>query len=216
MVPTSQWSCARQFCASGMLTVFSAFFNNITYKSPKVPTLYTARSAGQLAANPEVYGTYTHSFVLEKDEIVDVVINNLDKGRHPFHLHGHAFQLIYRSDEAGVYYEDSNFTAADFYPTPMRRDTVLVEANAFLIFRFKADHAGVWIMHCHIEFHMTSGLMMTFITDPLSLQNITIPDDHLDACKKAGVSTTGNAAANQLDYLNLDGQPEPPQPLPAG
>ncbi|CRK36781.1 hypothetical protein BN1708_016549, partial [Verticillium longisporum] len=50
-----------------------AFFNNITYAHPKVPTLYTALTSGDLATNPQVYGEYTHSFVLEKDEIVQIV-----------------------------------------------------------------------------------------------------------------------------------------------
>jgi FtsP/CotA-like multicopper oxidase with cupredoxin domain len=36
-------------------------------------------------------GTYTHSFVLEENEIVQVVVNNRDDGRHPFYLHGHYF-----------------------------------------------------------------------------------------------------------------------------
>jgi iron transport multicopper oxidase len=37
--------------------------------------------------------------VLEKDQIVDIVINNLDPGKHPFHLHGHNFQAVWRSDD---------------------------------------------------------------------------------------------------------------------
>uniref|UniRef100_A0A8H7NI09 Plastocyanin-like domain-containing protein n=1 Tax=Bionectria ochroleuca TaxID=29856 RepID=A0A8H7NI09_BIOOC len=78
-----------------------AFFNNKTYREPKVPSLYTALTAGELATNPKVYGEYTNSFVLEKDQIVQIVINNHDDGRHPFHLHGHHFQVIHRSEGRG-------------------------------------------------------------------------------------------------------------------
>ncbi|EAQ86962.1 hypothetical protein CHGG_08215 [Chaetomium globosum CBS 148.51] len=60
-----------------------AFFNNITYVAPKVPTLYTVLTAGEHATNPAVYGTYTHPFVLEKGQVVDIVLNNLDPGKHP-------------------------------------------------------------------------------------------------------------------------------------
>ena len=52
----------------------SAFFNNITYTRPKVPTLYTVLTAGELASNPAVYGEFTHSFVLERGQIVDLVV----------------------------------------------------------------------------------------------------------------------------------------------
>lgn len=64
----------------------SAFFNDITYVSPKVPTLYTAMSAGELATNPAVYGYNTHSFVLGHNQVIEIVLNNLDPGKHPFHL----------------------------------------------------------------------------------------------------------------------------------
>lgn len=119
-----------------------AFFNNITYKAPKVPTLYTALSAGDMATNPEVYGSYTHSFVLEKDEIVQINLNNLDPGRHPFHLHGHNFQALHRAPEEGGTIEDTNPQEADFPRVPMRRDTLMVWPNGNIIMRFKADNPG--------------------------------------------------------------------------
>jgi len=58
---------------------YSAFFDNITYTSPKVPTLYTVMSSGPDAVNPLVYGEYTHPFVLEKNQIIEIVVNNLGK-----------------------------------------------------------------------------------------------------------------------------------------
>jgi iron transport multicopper oxidase len=41
-----------------------------------VPTLYTVMSTGADATNPLVYGEFSHSFVLEKDQIVEIVVNN--------------------------------------------------------------------------------------------------------------------------------------------
>lgn len=120
----------------------SAFLNDITYVAPKVPTLYTALSAGDLATNADVYGTYTHPFVLEKDQIVQINLNNLDTGRHPFHLHGHNFQAVYRSDEDGGTFEDSNVTSASFPPIPMRRDTLVLYPSGNVVLRFKANNPG--------------------------------------------------------------------------
>ena len=119
-----------------------AFFNNITYSAPKVPTLYTALSAGDDAMNPQVYGEYTHPFVLKKDEIVQIRLNNLDAGRHPFHLHGHQFQAIYRGPEESGIFEDSGVTEKDFPKMPMRRDTLVVWPDANFVLRFKADNPG--------------------------------------------------------------------------
>ncbi|KAI1456201.1 multicopper oxidase [Annulohypoxylon moriforme] len=194
-----------------------ALFNNITYKSPKVPTLYTALSAGDLATDPTVYGSYTHSFVLEKGQIVQITVNNLDTGRHPFHLHGHHFQALYRSDEDAGTYEDSNITEADYPDMPMRRDTFVLFPTGFIVLRFRADNPGVWLFHCHIEWHVASGLIATFVEAPLDLQkNLTIPQNHLDACAAQSIPTTGNAAGNTVNYLDLTGEPKSPDPLPEG
>ncbi|KAJ2893586.1 iron transport multicopper oxidase fet3 [Zalerion maritima] len=190
-----------------------AWFNNITYTIPKVPTLYTALSAGDLATNAQVYGTWTNPFVYEKDEVIQIVINNLDPGRHPFHLHGHHFQAIYRSEEEAGEFDPET---AEFPDRPMRRDTLVIQPDGNMVVRFKADNPGVWVFHCHIEWHVVSGLMATFIEAPLELQElITIPDDHRAACDAQGISTTGNAAGSE-DFLDLSSQNVPADPLPAG
>ncbi|SPQ20545.1 d799b6eb-bd37-4da1-9294-1a8cf6b4c133 [Thermothielavioides terrestris] len=194
-----------------------AFFNDITYVSPKVPTLYTALSAGDLATNSAVYGTYTHPLVLEKDQVVEILINNLDSGKHPFHLHGHEFQVIWRSDDDAGTFADSNVTADAFPAIPMKRDTVVVRPNGNMVLRFKSNNPGIWLFHCHIEWHVASGLMATIVEAPLDLQKtIALPSDHLAACAAAGVPTAGNAAGNTVNFLDLTGQNAPPPPLPAG
>ncbi|KND94156.1 Iron transport multicopper oxidase FET3 [Tolypocladium ophioglossoides CBS 100239] len=196
-----------------------AFFNNITYVTPKVPTLYSALSAGDLVANPAIYGEYSHPFVLNKGEVVQIVVNNLDTGRHPFHLHGHNFQAIHRSEKAAGTYEgeggDANQT---FAKAPMRRDTLVIWPTGNIVLRFRADNPGIWLFHCHIEWHVVSGLMATFIEAPAELQKqlTTIPEDHLAACKKGDVPTAGNAAGNTINFLDLSGQNEPPARLPDG
>jgi iron transport multicopper oxidase len=65
-----------------------------------------------------VYGEYTHPFVLEKDQVVEIVVNNLDPGGHPFHLHGHNFQALWRSEEEAGVFGVINITSADFPPSP--------------------------------------------------------------------------------------------------
>ncbi|WYZ37375.1 hypothetical protein EsH8_II_000881 [Colletotrichum jinshuiense] len=194
-----------------------AFFNNITYKPPKVPTLYTVLSAGDAATDPRVYGTYTHSFVLERDEVVQIVVNNLDPGRHPFHLHGHDFQALHRAPEDGGTFADSGVTEADFPQVPMRRDTLVVWPNGNIVLRFRANNPGVWLFHCHIEWHVTSGLIATFVEAPQDLQKtLSIPKNHMDVCAAANVPTAGNAAANTKNFLDLSGENTPPGTLPDG
>ncbi|KAF2396460.1 iron transport multicopper oxidase FET3 [Trichodelitschia bisporula] len=194
-----------------------AFFNDITYVVPKVPTIYTALTTGDLATNPAVYGVNTNAFILKKDDIVDIVVNNNDPGKHPFHLHGHNFQVVSRSaDEAGPFVANASIEAA-FPSVPMRRDTILVRPNGNFVLRFRADNPGIWLFHCHIEWHTASGLIATMIESPLELQSsLTIPEDHYAACRAAKQPFKGNAAGNEKDFLDLKGANVSPKPLPAG
>lgn len=221
-----------------------AFFNDITYKEPKVPTLYTALSSGQTASNAAVYGKWTHSFVLEQGQVVQIVVDNDDTGKHPFHLHGHAFQAVWRSEENAGLFADSNVTEADFSQIPMRRDTFVLYPQGNIVLRFRADNPGkkqrlhlvrcwpskykeltdmhkpgIWLFHCHIEWHIDSGLTATMVEAPLELQqSLTVPADHFAACaaNSPPVATAGNAAGNTVNLLDLTGEPAPPARLPDG
>ena len=77
---------------------------------------------------------------------------------------------------------------------------------------------GVWLFHCHIQWHFISGLIATFIEAPDALieSGLKIPEDHLEVCRGQGLPTIGNAAAKTDDLFDLDGEPKPPAPLPDG
>ena len=60
---------------------------------------------------------------------------------HPFHLHGHFFQV---HDDGG---------------DGPHKDTVLVEPSMGTVtFDFLADNPGEWFFHCHNLYHMESGM----------------------------------------------------------
>lgn len=199
-----------------------AFFNETTYTPPKVPTLATVLSAGDMAANEQIYGSNTHTFVLNYGDTIDIVLNNKDTGKHPFHLHGHTFQLIERHAEVGekedpVLYDPSNH--APWPKHPMMRDTVFVEPHAYMVMRFKADNPGVWFFHCHIDWHLEQGLAIVLVEAPDHIQKDSrqaLTDNYKQVCKNVGVPSDGNAAANSDDFLNLKGENVQEKNLPAG
>lgn len=194
-----------------------AFFNDITYVRPKVPTLYSVLSTGQNATNPAIYGSNSNSFILGTNEVVEIIVNNDDPGKHPFHLHGHVFQVVERSEDDAGFYDP---TAVSNIPTtPMKRDTVLVRPNGYAVLRFRSDNPGVWLFHCHLEWHVASGLVATIIERPLDIQQQLsgkIPDDHWKVCEAGNVPSKGNAAGNTVDLLDLTGENKSPGKLPAG
>lgn len=190
-----------------------AFFNDVTYVSPKVPSIYTALSTGSMATNPAVYGVNANAFVLDYGQTIEIVLNNLDAGKHPFHLHGHDFQVVARSEEdAGIYNHNVTFPSI-----PMRRDTIYAKPNGNFVIRYRSDNPGVWLFHCHILFHFIGGLAATIVEAPLELQNtLKIPENHYQACREADTPYLGNAAGRTEDLLNLDGALVSPDPLPEG
>ncbi len=55
------------------------------------------------------------------------------------------------------------------------------------------------------------------IEAPEKLQkSLVIPHDHLQVCNEKGLPTSGNAAGNTKDLLDLTGANVSPAPLPAG
>ena len=137
MVSTSELVASSVF--DFRLRLRSAFFNDITYVRPRVPTLYTALTSGSSASDSRIYGVNTNAFVLKKNDIIEIILNSHDSGKHPFHLHGHNFQTVVRSEEnGGLFISDRN--SSNMPDFPMRRDTVMVEPYGNVVLRFKADN----------------------------------------------------------------------------
>ena len=200
----------------------SAFLNDTTYLPQKVPTLYTLLSAPEeLVTDPTIYGVNSNPLIVDHGEVVEIILNNHDIGKHPFHLHAHNFQVVLRSDVAAG---DFDPTSNNVFPTvPMRRDTIQVPPNGNVVLRFRADNPGVWLFHCHIQWHMQSGLMATIIEAPRALRAqkgrqgvMALPPDHIAACQAGGGRYEGNAGGSTDDWRDLSNASYPPDPLPAG
>ena len=46
--------------------------------------------------------------------------------------------------------------------TPMRRDTWLVAPSAYTVFRYRANNPGIWLLHCHMEWHIEVNIPSFF------------------------------------------------------
>ncbi|KAJ2368016.1 ferroxidase fet3 [Coemansia sp. RSA 2607] len=185
-------------------------FNNISYVAPKVPTMFTALSMGEDALNVTLYGQQSNARVLKHMDDVQLVVSNFDAGTHPFHLHGHDFQMI----ERGPVPYDPTYNPRPKSP-PIRRDTVIIPSMEYVILRFRADNPGAWLFHCHIDWHMLDGLNMVFIEAPdVMQQRINVPQQIIDQCSAAGISVKGNAAGRE--GFDLTGAPEGPYLYPLG
>ncbi|KAH7137027.1 multicopper oxidase-domain-containing protein [Dactylonectria estremocensis] len=123
---------------------------------------------------------------------VDIVINNLDDGAHPFHLHGSSFYVLssYRNEGRGSWGSYNPYSGKpppnglelDF---PVRKDTISVPRRGHVVLALLADNEGIWMLHCHMLVHLARGMAMAFHVGKLDDQ------DHISSQDlKAGMLCT--------------------------
>jgi CopA family copper-resistance protein len=78
---------------------------------------------------------------INDDEVTRITFNNLTMMHHPMHLHGHFFRVI---NENGDY-------------SPLKH-TVNVPPMQKVVIEFDGSESGDWFFHCHILYHLMSGM----------------------------------------------------------
>jgi FtsP/CotA-like multicopper oxidase with cupredoxin domain len=83
------------------------------------------------------------SLNIKEGERVELVISNKTAMSHPMHLHGHVFEVTEIDGQkiAGA-----------------KRDTILVPPRSTIKVVFDANNPGVWAYHCHILYHLATGM----------------------------------------------------------
>ena len=116
--------------------------------------------------------------VFEFGEVYEVLLVSKDAQQHPWHIHGYTvnftavgvMDLPYEIDECGnniTIYRSYNFDSVlpDYTKSVdviAIGDSFTVPATGYVAFRFKVDNPGPWLFHCHMEWHLATGLAMVF------------------------------------------------------
>jgi len=74
---------------------------------------------------------------------IGIAFTNSTSMGHPMHLHGHDFQVVEIDGEK---------------VSGALRDTLMVPPGSKMTVAFDADNAGVWPMHCHLLYHLDTGM----------------------------------------------------------
>jgi len=92
--------------------------------------------------NGEAYPN-SNSLDIQSGEHVGIAFTNSTNMGHPMHLHGHDFQVVEIDGEK--------------MPGALR-DTLMVPPRSKMTVAFDADNAGVWPLHCHLLYHLDTGM----------------------------------------------------------
>ncbi|WP_363262012.1 multicopper oxidase domain-containing protein [Sediminibacterium sp.] len=84
--------------------------------------------------------------LIKQGENIRIILTNNSMMRHPMHLHGHFFRTLNGQGEYAPLK-----TVLDIMP--METDTIEFHAS---------EKYGDWYFHCHILYHMMSGMGRIF------------------------------------------------------
>jgi FtsP/CotA-like multicopper oxidase with cupredoxin domain len=96
--------------------------------------------------------------LIKKGENVKIILYNETMMRHPMHLHGHFFRVLNGQ--------------GDHSPLKNTLDIMPMETDTL---EFAATESGDWFFHCHILYHMMSGMGRIFSYEN-SPPNPEVPD----------------------------------------
>lgn len=123
---------------------------------------------------------------IHKGENVRIILYNNTMMRHPMHLHGHFFRVLNGH--------------GDYSPLKNTLDIMPMETDTL---EFRGDATGDWFFHCHILYHMMSGMGRIFeyedgpanteVPDREMAKHMTYMDDRMiHAAAKVGLESNGS------------------------
>ncbi|CAM8972850.1 hypothetical protein QQ045_029680 [Rhodiola kirilowii] len=194
-----------QMCQGPNGMRFTSSMNNVSFILPSNFSLLQAHKQGiqgvfttDFPAVPPVQFDYTGNinqalwqpvkgtkvYKLRYGSNVQVVLQGtsiITGENHPIHLHGYDFYII--AQGFGNFNPQADAAKFNLIDPPLR-NTVGVPVNGWAVIRFVADNPGVWIMHCHLDVHITWGLAMVFIVENGvgELESIEPPPADLPLC----------------------------------
>ncbi|KAK5741177.1 hypothetical protein LTR17_004117 [Elasticomyces elasticus] len=170
------------------------YMNNSTFKANyNDPVLLDAKLGNMnFPADYNVYNFGT------SPSIRLVVYNYAQTGVHPMHLHGHNMYIL----QVGTGLWDGSIVNAN---NPQRRDVQLLP-NAvsatepgYIVIQYDTDNPGVWPFHCHIAWHVSSGLYMNIIEQPQQIKkDLQIPSIMAQTCRDWS-AWTGTHVVPEID-----------------
>ncbi|KAK9000957.1 hypothetical protein V6N11_082753 [Hibiscus sabdariffa] len=185
-------------------TKLSASMNNESFVLPtglsmlqafffKVGGVYTT----DFPANPPVQFDYTNASInsnlpllfapkgtkvtkLKFNSVVEIVLQNtaiVGVENHPMHLHGFVFHVI--AQGFGNFNPATDTNKFNFVD-PQIRNTIAVPVGGWAVIRFVANNPGVWLMHCHLDAHLSVGLTTAFVVENGLTPATTLPPPPAD------------------------------------
>jgi hypothetical protein len=123
----------------------------------------------------------TDRILIRRGENVRIILYNGTMMRHPMHLHGHFFRVLNGQGDYAPLKEVVDIM-------PMETDTL----------EFAATESGDWFFHCHILYHMMSGMgrIFHYVDSPTDssqdLRKVYADDREIRPMARVGLESNGS------------------------
>ncbi|KAI4382887.1 hypothetical protein MLD38_008789 [Melastoma candidum] len=184
------FNCPSNFrarrCQGPNGTRFTASMNNVSFVLPSNISVLQAYKQGipgvfttDFPAKPPVQFDYTgnvsrslwqpvpgtKAYKMKFGSRVQIILQGTNiqtAENHPIHLHGYDFYIV--AEGFGNFNPKTDTAKFNLMDPPMR-NTVGVPVNGWAVIRFIADNPGAWLMHCHLDVHITWGLATVLLVE---------------------------------------------------
>ncbi|KAJ9634649.1 hypothetical protein H2199_008934 [Coniosporium tulheliwenetii] len=164
----------------------------LSYLEPERPILYGNASDGWNANT---------TYHLPSNSTVDIIMNiandSLDVMGHPMHLHGHKFWHLGSGN--GTFPYGSVLDAPQSLinlGNPPYRDTIDLPPSGWAVIRYVTDNPGAWLFHCHIQWHLVSGMALVLLEGEEQLPGIIGARVNATAIRPPGAGSTTAGASS--------------------
>lgn len=124
-------------------------------------------------------------------QVAQFVINNYEPFAHPLHLHGNDFWVVGKGKKfSGPYVPQVH--ASSLNTSAVRRDTAVILAESWMVIRLIGDNPGVWMFHCHLDWHNVGGMAMTVVVAKDKLDGMKVPAETKRVCRQRDLNGEKN------------------------
>lgn len=104
---------------------------------------------------------------------MSIANDSMDTMGHPMHLHGHKFWVLGSGSGSFPYQSVAEAPSSIInLDDPPYRDTANVPPSGWQAIRYVTDNPGAWILHCHIQWHIVSGMALVLVEGEDRLQTL--------------------------------------------
>ncbi|KAF2178466.1 multicopper oxidase [Zopfia rhizophila CBS 207.26] len=198
MPPTTPATVTRHFTIN-QTDVVTWVVDGYPYSEPKTPIIY-----GNVSDAWDANTTLKMPLNSTIDLILRIANDSMDTMGHPMHLHGHKFWVL--GTGTGSFPYESLVDAPSSLinlENPPYRDTVDLPPSGWAALRYVTDNPGAWLFHCHIQWHLVSGMALVLVEGEEQLADLvgTQPNTtQPNPSTPSGPTSSGHSDRTAGDY----------------